>query len=136
MRKIAFSKREEELMDFMWKYGEPLTAMEILEKCEEHSWSDHYLRVMLRSLERKGVIAFDSLEQRRSQYARRFRTTISREEYYVKLAEEGGVNADLFAKTAVVALMRGSASEDKEELLKKLEEIIVDFKAEDDKTWG
>ncbi len=132
MRKLAFSKREEELMDFMWKYGEPLTAMEILDKCEEHSWSDHYLRVMLRSLERKGAITFDSLEQRGSQYARRFRCAISREEYYVRLAQEGGVEADAFAEAALAALIRSNTNEKKAGLLKKLEEIIEEYNAEDD----
>ena len=131
MRRIAFSKREEELMDFLWKWGEPMTAMDILERCEEHTWSDHYLRVMLRSLERKGVITFDSLEQRGAQYARRFRPAISREEYYVRLAGEGGVDADSFVQAAVAAKMRDKP-EEADELLSKLKEIVGEYRAKDD----
>lgn len=131
MGRIALSKREEELMDFLWKCNKPLTAMEILDECEEHSWSDHYLRVMLRSLERKGLLVFDSLEQRGPQYARRFRCVVSREEYYVRLAEEGGVDVDIFVQAAIAALLR-SGTKGREEAFNKLKEVMEKYSAKDD----
>ena len=86
---------------------------------------------MLRSLEEKGVITFDSLEPRGPQYARRFRPALSREEYYVKLAqEEGGVNMNLFSQTAFAAFLKERARKNKEEMYKRLEEIIEKFEAE------
>ena len=54
---LTLTKREEELMEFLWQQGEPLAANEILDRCKERSWSDRYLQAMLRSLEKKGAIA-------------------------------------------------------------------------------
>ena len=35
----VLNKREEELMNFLWAYNEPLTQNEMAEKLEEQGWS-------------------------------------------------------------------------------------------------
>lgn len=125
MKNISFTKREEELMDFLWSYGEPITSNEMMELCKERTWSDSYLHVMLRSLQKKGAIEQCGLVQYGTQYARQFRCAISKEEYFVRLAMGKGVDKDSFAKVAVA--MAASKEDDNEELIRTLEKIIEDF---------
>lgn len=128
MTNISFTRREEELMGFLWAYGEPLTASQILEKCEEHIWSDPYLRVMLRSLEKKGVIGYLEPETDAPIPARRFYPIITKEQYYIMLAERRGANPDGLLRSAAVAMVRDIGDNGKEEFLNKLEDIIEGLK--------
>lgn len=45
--------KEEELMNLLWKQDKPMTSVEILAIGDEHSWSDNYLPIMLKSLLKK-----------------------------------------------------------------------------------
>ncbi len=130
MKIVSLTKREEELMNFLWEYGQPLASNEMLELCKEHSWSDSYLRIMLRSLEKKGAIVPCGMVRYGTQYARKFSCAFTKEEYYVQLAASRGVNAELFAKAAV-AMAAQSDSKDQENLIQELEEILQDYKNKD-----
>ena len=48
--------KEEELMNLLWKQDKPMTSVEILAIGDEHSWSDNYLPIMLKSLLKKKAI--------------------------------------------------------------------------------
>lgn len=126
---MAFSltKREEELMEFLWEQGEPLAANEILAQCKDRSWSDRYLQAMLRSLEKKGAIESCGVVRQGNHYSRRFRCRLSREDYFVQLAQASGVDTKLFAKAAV-ALAAGSSSQDQSEVIRELEQLLEDYK--------
>lgn len=113
-------------MNFLWSYGKPATSNEMLENCKERTWSESYLHVMLHSLEKKGAIERCGLVQYGSQYARQFRCVISKEEYFVQLAMERGVDRGIFAQVAV-AMASKSKSEDKDELIQTLEDIIKEL---------
>ncbi len=124
---MVFTKRETELMDFLWSYGEPVTGKDILVLCKKRTWADNYLGVMLRSLEKKGAIRCCGMKLYGTKYARQFESTISREEYYVQLAKGNGVDVEAFAKAAV-GLVKEEKSSNQEELIQELEKIIKEFK--------
>lgn len=86
------TEKEEELMHIFWDTDVPLTSNEILASSKEHSWKDSYLQIMLRSLESKGMLEVVGQVRYRTQYARQLRSTMSCEEYYVRLAYSRGVN--------------------------------------------
>ena len=121
---MVFTKRETELMDFLWSYGEPVTGKDILVLCKKRTWADNYLGVMLRSLEKKGAIRCCGMKLYGTKYARQFESTISREEYYVQLAKGNGVDVEAFAKAAV-----GEPTNHLDmPTIEKLEKIIKEFK--------
>lgn len=128
---IQFTNREEELMNFLWEYGKPATSNEMLEYCVSRTWSDSYLHVMLRSLERKGAIEHCGLVQYGTQYARQFRTCLTKEQYYVQLAEERGVEKGSFVQFAV-AMAQKIKPDEKEELIHTLEEFIKELENSDE----
>lgn len=123
MNNIAFTKREEELMDFLWQHPQAMTVYDMAES----GWSVNYLRVLVKSLEKKGVLRCCGAEPNGRQYSRQFCVAMTKEEYYVRLALAGGVNAGAFAKVAAAAVDGGK--KDDEALIQKLEEILADFKA-------
>ena len=122
-----FTKREEELMEFLWAYGEPLTSYNMVALCKDRDWKDSYIHIMIRSLEKKGAIECCGAERSGIKYARKFRPAITKEEYYVQLALSAGVDRALFAKAAA-GLVEKDHTENQEELIKELEAIIKEFK--------
>ncbi len=126
-----FTTREMELMNFLWSYGKPATSKDMIEKCVERSWSDTYLNIMLRSLEKKGAIRCCGAVLYGRKYARQFECMISKEEYYVRLALDNGVDTKALANAAA-GLVKRESSEDQEELIQELEKIIKDFKERGD----
>ena len=130
-RSYKFTKHEESLMQFLWEAGKPLSGNEILAQFTTREWKDGYLGLMLRSLERMGAIECRGMIRFDRHYSRQFAPTLSREEYYLQYAREGGVNANSFAKAAVAAA--GKADKDsKEELVRELKQIIRDFEEEEE----
>ena len=124
MRKdIGLTKREEELMNFLWDYEEPITSNAILKFCENRSWSESYLYVMLRSLQKNVLLQQREPMQYGSQYARRFYCTMTNEEYYVALAAGKDLDTKAFAKN-VVAMAVKEGKGDNKELLEQLEQML------------
>ena len=124
---FTLTKREEELMEFLWQQGEPLAANEILAQCPSRSWSDRYLQAMLRSLEKKGAIEACGTLREGNHYSRRFRCCLTKEEYFAQLAKDSGVDTKLFAKVAV-AMAAGASP--KGEVIRELEQLLEDYKKE------
>lgn len=122
-----FTKREEELMEFLWEYGKPLTSYNMVDLCKNHKWKDSYIHCMIRSLEKKGAIEPCGEERSGIKIARKFQPAISKEEYYVQLALSAGVDRALFTMAAA-GLVKKDASSDQEKLIQELEEIIKEFK--------
>ena len=124
---FALTKREEELMEFLWEQSEPLAANEILARCRERSWSDRYLQVMLRSLEKKAAVEACGTLREGNHYSRRFRCRLTKEEYFAQLAKASGVDSRLFAR-AVVSLAADSSPEEQENIIQELERLLEDYK--------
>ena len=72
---IQLTEREEQVMNFMWEYGRPVTSNDILELCTDRTWKDSYLQIMLRSLKKKGAIKECGRILYNTQYALHYDTT-------------------------------------------------------------
>lgn len=119
---IKLTEREEEVMNFMWEYGKPVTSNDILELCKKRTWRDSYLLIMLRSLEKKGAIKICGRVQSNTQYARLLKPALSKEQYYIQLAFKRGVDKKRFVQLAVSELCN-SDKKDAEELIASLTDI-------------
>ena len=132
MKKIQLTKREEDLMDFLWDYGKPATSLDVLEHCKNITWSPNYTHVMLRSLLKKGAIEMCGMIQYATQYARQFRCVISREEYFLQQAQKSGIDSRELLRTAA-ALAAHSDAKEREELVEELEHLIAELKGSEEK---
>ena len=80
MPKLILTKREDELMNFLWEMNQPLTVEEMIEKAGDHSWNETYLRTMLRSLENKKAVECCGVVVRPKRYAPPLKPPISKDE--------------------------------------------------------
>ena len=126
MKKIQLTKREEDLMDFLWDYGKPATSLDVLEHCKNITWSPNY------TLLKKGAIEMCGMIQYATQYARQFRCVISREEYFLQQAQKSGMDSKELLRTAA-ALAAHSDAKEREELVEELEHLIVELKGSEEK---
>lgn len=123
---IQFTEREEQVMNFMWEYGRPVTSNDILELCTNRTWKDSYLQIMLRSLEKKGAIEVCGRILYNTQYARVLRPTLSKEQYYLQLAYKRGVNRRNFIQLAV-SIANDLDPEGTDSLIASLSDLIKDL---------
>lgn len=123
---IQLTEREEQVMDFMWEYGKPVTSNDILELCTNRTWKDSYLQIMLRSLRKKGAIESCGRVLYNTQYAQLLQPTLSKEQYYLQLAYKRGVDRKSFIQLAV-SLAHDMEPEETDSLLASLSEIMKDL---------
>lgn len=128
---ISFTKSEERLMLFLWEQGRPMSVAEMLEAWDNKGWTKNYTRDIVRSLEQKGAVEFYDLDHRGSKYARRFRTVLSKEEYYTQLAKRSGVTVSRMLQVEAVAMAERGDRDGMENLIRELEEIIEEYRARD-----
>lgn len=127
MASLSLTKQEENLMNFLWDYGQPATSHDVMEKCATITWSVNYIHVMFRSLLKKGAIKCCGMVQYGSQYARQFRCVVTREEYFSQQAKKNGMDIKSLLRTA--AAMAAQVDEKEQaELVEELEEIIAQLK--------
>ena len=103
--------KEEELMDFFWNSSQPLSSKDILELVSDRSWKDSYTYALLVSLNKKGMLNEVGKKLYNTQYARLYCCSMSREEYYVRLAYSRGVDRKKF-----IRLMYDSLNERNEKI--------------------
>lgn len=134
MQKFVLSKAEEKVMMFLWEQAKPLSVLEMLENWDDdgRTWTDNYMRAIIRSLEGKGAVEFFNLEQRGCKYARRFVTTFTKKEYFTQLAKRSGVSVSDMVKVEAVAMAENGDREGMNGLIHELEEIIEEYRAKDD----
>lgn len=135
MRRFVLSKSEEKVMLFLWEQGKPLSVPEMLEiwnKGSAKAWTVNYIRAILRALEKKGAVEFYDLDQRGSQYARRFRPTYSKKEYYAEMAKRSGVSVSDMVQVEAVAMAQKGDKNGMDDLIQELEGIIEEYRARDD----
>ena len=66
------------------------------------------------------------------QYSRKFRCTLTREEFYSQTALRNGVSFEELIRAEAAALTEAGDKEGMDELIHKLEEIIEEFRARGD----
>ena len=115
-------------MNFLWDQGKPLSIVQISEQWNGKEITDHHLRVLMKSLEKKSAIECCGAEPRGRQYARIFRCTISKEEYYAKVLDANGVSLSKLLQVESVALAKVGSEENIDELIQSLQEVIDELK--------
>jgi len=112
-------------MELLWNTDQPMTSVEMIEDKRARNWKDNYLKVMIRSLQKKEMIQVCGLKQYKTQYARQFEPAISREEYIAKFAVTSGIKGSSIAN---VAVEMAKETDSDEEVIARLEEIIQKIK--------
>ena len=130
MREFTLTKTEEKVMLFLWDQGRPLSVQEMLEAWDGDgkTWKDNYMRAIVRSLEDKGALEFHDLDHRGSRYARRFRPTFSKREYFTYLAKRSGVKVSEMVEVEAVAMAQKGDREGMQALIHELEAIIEEYR--------
>ena len=128
----VLNKREEELMNFLWAYNEPLTQSEMAEKLEEQGWSSVTLFKTVQSLSGAGYLQVVGLEKSAKTYARKLIPAISKEEYYTSILMKNGLDSGSLANitAAFIGVSKKSEKEKNTEVIAKLEEIIEKLRVE------
>ena len=119
-------------MLFLWDQERPISVSEMMEAWSDKAWTKNYTRDIVRALEQKGAIEFCGLVRCGSQYARRFRTILSREEYYSQLANRRGVSVSKMFKAQAVAMVEKGDKDGMAKLIQELEDIIEEYRIRDD----
>lgn len=128
----VLNKREEELMNFLWAYNEPLTQNEMAERLEEQGWSSVTLFKTVQSLSGAGYLQVVGLEKSAKTYARKLIPAISKEEYYTSILMKNGLDSGSLANitAAFIGVSKKSEKEKNTEVIAKLEEIIEKLRVE------
>lgn len=128
----VLNKREEELMNFLWAYNEPLTQNEMAERLEEQGWSSVTLFKTVQSLSGAGYLQVVGLEKSAKTYARKLIPAISKEEYYTSILMKNGLDSGSLANitAAFIGVSKKSEKEKNTEVIAKLEEIIEKLRRE------
>lgn len=128
----VLNKREEELMNFLWAYKEPLTQNEMAERLEEKGWSSVTLFKTVQSLSSAGYLQVAGLEKTAKTYARKLIPAISKEEYYTSILMKNGLDSGSLANitAAFIGVSKKSEKEKNTEVIAKLEEIIEKLRME------
>ena len=77
------TKTEKDILDFLWDYGSPLTASEIVELCPDRKWKASYIHLAVQSMLKKKAIRIEGFKPTCKNYARAFAPAISKEAYLV-----------------------------------------------------
>lgn len=123
---------EEDLMELFWEKKQPLTSVDISEFSADRSWNGNYIHMMLRSLQKKGMIEVCGTVQCGTQYARQFIPIVTKEQYAAKLVMSKGIEKNSIA-AVTVAMVNEVNKADEEGLVKQLEEIIQELKNKETK---
>ena len=131
-KRDVLNKREEELMNFLWAYNEPLTQNEMAERLEEQGWSSVTLFKTVQSLSSAGYLQVVGLEKTAKTYARKLIPAISKEEYYTSILMKNGLDSGSLANitAAFIGVSKKSEKEKNTEVIAKLEEIIEKLRME------
>lgn len=129
----VLNKREEELMNILWDYNEPLTQNEMAERLAEKGWNNVTLFKTVQSLANAGYLDVVGLEKTTKTYARKLMPAISKEEYYTSILMKNGINSDSLVNitAALIGVSKKDKKEKNTEVIAKLEEIIAKLRTEE-----
>lgn len=124
--------REEELLNILWDFDEPLTQNEMAERLESQGWNNVTLFKTVQSLSSAGYLEVVGLEKSTKTYARKLMPAMTKEEFYSSLLMKKGMDSDSLANITA-AFIGASKMDEKEkniEVIAKLEEIIAKLREE------
>ena len=118
--------RQEELMNFLWRVNEPMTANEMAEKLETEGWNNVTLFKTVQSLTNEGYLDVVGLEKTVKTYARKLDQAISKNDYYASVLKKRGVDSSSIG--TITAVLIGADKKSPEEkdaaVIAELERII------------
>lgn len=120
------SPREEEIMNLLWNRGEPMTSIQFEEMLSD-SFSGNRTTMFrtIKAMIGKGLIEECGTELHGRQYARKFRPTMTREEYMARFLLERGIDERSLALVAMAVVRKGDLKGNEDEkLIKELEMMI------------
>ncbi len=121
------TKSEEQIVELLWCFDEPLTSSEIIRNSVDKTWKDSYVHLLINSLMEKGIIEVAGFKKATKNYARTFRPTMSREEYMVlSLTKSKNYNKAHMPQFFKAFIAKTSDLD----LLNELEKVITSRKAE------
>jgi len=121
--------RQEELMNFLWKVNEPLTANEMAD-----GWNNVTLFKTVQSLTTDGYLEVVGLEKTVKTYARKLAPSMSKDDYYASVLIKRGIDSSSIANitAALIGAKDKQAKEKNAEVIAKLEEIIDTLKNDEE----
>ncbi|WP_026518530.1 BlaI/MecI/CopY family transcriptional regulator [Butyrivibrio sp. MC2021] len=130
MRLNQLNAREKTIMDLLWTSDSGLTSIEMLDRLDDTDWNKLSIFRTINSLIDKNLIEVSGFEQYNTQYARRFRCSITREEYAARLLKMDGLTYKSLGNIAMAMIKNdGDDNEEtREELIESLQEIIDSLK--------
>ena len=118
--------RQEELMNFLWRVNEPMTANEMAEKLETEGWNNVTLFKTVQSLTNEGYLDVVGLEKTVKTYARKLAPAISKNDYYASVLKKRGVDSSSIG--TITAVLIGADKKSPEEkdaaVIAEVERII------------
>jgi len=81
---MVLTKSELEIMNVMWRTGEPMSRNDIIAQSADKTWKDSSIHILLNSLLKKEAIKEVGFTRCGKNYARLFGTNISCEDYYAE----------------------------------------------------
>ena len=125
-KRDGLTVREEELLNFLWETGEPMTAAEMAERLVPDGWSNVTLFKTVQNLSESGYLQVAGLENNKKSYARKLTPSLTKEEYYAGVMMKHGSDSRSIADiTAAFLGVTGKSSKERDaEVIAKLEEII------------
>lgn len=125
-KRDGLTAREENLMNFLWEAGEPMTAGEMAEKLEADGWNTVTLFKTVQNLTEEGYLNVTGLEKNKKSYARKLFPALTKEEYYAGIMMKHGIDSRSIADitAAFLGVTDKNSRERDEKVIAKLEEII------------
>lgn len=135
LKRRLMSKREEELMNFLWEKGRPLTTAEMDEMLDSEHWSKISIYKTVQSLLNLRYLQISGFERSNTQYARKVEPALTKEEYAAKMLLERGMDTRAIGSIALAMVGNGSGSKKsdmkKKQMIQDLERIIEDIRSEE-----
>ena len=98
----ALTKTEKEILDFLWEYGKPLSASEIVNLYSNRTWKASYIHLAIQSMLDKKAIKVDGFKQTTKNYARTFSPVLTKEAFLVQeMVRDFHLNKDQIRKLMV-----------------------------------
>lgn len=87
--KYRVTKSELEILNVLWKAGEPLSRADILEKSTGKTWKDNSIHIFLNGMLKKGIIHEAGFKRSGKVWGRLYEPAITIEEYYADQFADG-----------------------------------------------
>ena len=121
--------REENMMELLWMSGEPMTSVDLEQRLDADEWNHAAVFRTIKSLLEKGMIEECGTELRGKQWTRRFKPSVTKEDYMAQFLIDRGIDAKSLGQVAVAVVNKSKKSKaNDEKLIKELEAIIKKIK--------